>query len=113
MVDLFLGAKEEICRALEGTAGSTAEEIRKAIVRARAARKHWFPNALTPAKVESALKKLQKQNWVTMKGIRQTSLFEVLHSEPVYVLSYPGQRRARPAGPELDDLGRPLTHSYD
>lgn len=111
MFDWFSGVKEEICKALEGTAGSTSEEIRKAIVRARAARKHWFPNALTFTKVESALKKLQKSNWVTMKGIRKVSFCEGMFDEPVYVLSLAGQQRSRPAGPELDDLGKPISGS--
>jgi|GEM_PF-5259783 len=35
MFDWFFSAKEEICKAPGGTAGSTSEEIRKAIALAR------------------------------------------------------------------------------
>lgn len=111
MFDWFSGVKEEICKALEGTAGSTSEDIRNAVALARATRKHRFPNGLTRTKIESALKKLQKRNWVTMKGIRKVSFCEAFLDELVYVLSLAGQQRSRSAGPDLDDLGKPISGS--
>lgn len=112
MLSWFSGVKEEICVVLQGShAGRSSKEIQEAVSRARAERGHWFPNALKLPAIESVLLKLETLRWVT-KRIRQTSFLETMLHEPEYVLSLAGQRRARPVGVELDDLGRPLAGDY-